>query len=67
MESAVKILALLVKKVPDSPGIPTALLKLAHAYRQNGKTQEGNKCLQLLCHKYPASNEAQVARKSLQN
>lgn len=67
MESAVKILAKLVKKVPDSPGIPTALLKLARAYRQNGMAQEGNKCLQLLCRKYPASNEAQVARKNLQN
>jgi membrane associated rhomboid family serine protease len=67
LESAVKILAFLVKKVPDSPGIPTALLKLARAYRQKGMTLEGNKCLQLLAHKYPASNEAQVARKSLQS
>jgi membrane associated rhomboid family serine protease len=67
LEDAVKILSLLVKKVPDSPGIPTALLKLGRAYRQNGMALKGNKCMQLLCHKYPGSSEAQVARKSLQN
>ena len=67
LENAVKILTLLVKKVPESPGIPTALLKLGRAYRQNGMALKSNKCLQLLCHKYPASSEAQVARKSLQN
>ena len=67
LESAVKILALLIKKVPESPGIPTVLLKLARAYRQNGMAGEGTKCLQLICHKYPETTEAQVARKSLQN
>ncbi|MBT8370208.1 MAG: rhomboid family intramembrane serine protease, partial [Deltaproteobacteria bacterium] len=67
LESAVKILALLIKKVPESPGIPTALLKLARAYRQNGMAGKGTKCLQLICHKYPETTEAQVARKSLQN
>jgi TolA-binding protein len=67
LEKSVKILALLVKKMPESQGIPTALLKLARAYRQNGMALKGNKCLQLLCHKYPESSEAHVARKSLQN
>jgi TolA-binding protein len=67
LENAVKILTLLVKKVPESPGIPTALLKLARAYRQNGMALKGNRCLQLLCHKYPESSEAQVARKSLRS
>ena len=67
LENAVKILTFLVKKVPESPGIPTALLKLGRAYRQKGMALKGNKCLQLLCRKYPASSEAQVARKSLQN
>ena len=67
LENAVKIVTLLVKKMPESPGIPTALLKLARAYRRNGMAVKGHKCLQLLCLKYPASSEAQVARKSLQN
>jgi len=67
LENAVKILIFLVKKVPDFPGIPTALLKLARAYRQNGMAPKGNKCLQLLCHKYPESSEAQVAKKIFQS
>ena len=67
VENAVKILTLLLKKVPESPGIPDALLKLARAYRQNGMKTKGAKCLRLICHKYPASNEAQAARESLQN
>ncbi len=67
MENAVSIITFLVKKVPDSPGIPTALLKLARAYRQNGMALKGKKCLELLYRKYPQSSEAQVARKSLQS
>ncbi len=67
VENAVKILTLLIKKVPEFPGIPGALLKLARAYRQNGMTTKGAKCLRLICHKYPESNEAQAARESLQN
>ena len=65
LENAVKILALLVKKMPEAPGIPPALLKLARAYRQKGMAKKGDRCMQLLCHKYPQSSEAQVARKSL--
>ena len=68
VEDAVKILTRLLKKVPASPGIPSALLKLARAYRQNGMAAKGQKCLQLICQKYPDSSEARVAaRESLQN
>ncbi len=68
IDNAVKILTLLLKKVPESPGIPGALLKLARAYRQNGMAAKGQKCLQVICRKYPNSIEAEVAaRESLQN
>ena len=68
VENAVKILTLLLKKVPESPGIPGALLKLARAYRQNGMAAKGQKCLEVICQKYPNSTEAEVAaRESLQN
>jgi len=66
LENAVKILTMLLKKVPDSPGVPTALLKLAGAYGQKGMALKGNRCLQLICNKYPQSTEAQLARKTLQ-
>ena len=67
VDNAVKILTLLLKKVPQSPGIPGAMLKLANAYRQKGMAAKGQKCLQLICHKYPGSSEARVARESLLN
>ncbi len=67
LENAVKIITLLVKKMPESPGIPPALLKLARAYCQNGMMLKGDKCMQLLCRKYPESSEAQVARKTLRS
>ena len=67
LENAVKIMSMLLKKVPDAQGIPTALLKLARAYSQKGLAAKGQKCLQLICSKYPDSTEAQVARESLQN
>jgi membrane associated rhomboid family serine protease len=67
VENAVKIITMLLKKVPDSPGVPTALLKLAKAYSQKGMALKGNRCLQLICNKYPESTEAQLARKSLQS
>ena len=67
VEDAVKILTLLLKKVPQSPGIPGAMLKLAKAYRQNGMATKGEKCLRLICHRYPDSSEARVARESLLN
>jgi membrane associated rhomboid family serine protease len=67
VEDAVKILTLLLKRVPESPGIPGAMLKLAHAYRQNGMSAKGQKCLEFICHKYPDSSEARVAREFLLN
>ncbi len=66
LEKAVKILTMLLKKVPDSPGVPTALLKLAGAYSQKGMAMKGNRCLQLICNKYPESTEAQLAHRTLQ-
>jgi tetratricopeptide (TPR) repeat protein len=67
LENAVKIISMLLKKVPDSPGIPTALLKLAGAYSQKGMAMKGSRCLNLICNKYPESTEAQLASKSLQS
>jgi membrane associated rhomboid family serine protease len=66
LENAVKIITMLLKKVPDSPGVPTALLKLGRAYGQKGMARKRNQCLQLICSKYPDSSEAQLARQSLQ-
>ena len=66
LDNAVKIISMLLKKVPDSPGVPMALLKLGRAYGQKGMAQKSNQCLRLICNKYPNSSEAQLARNSLQ-
>ena len=65
IEHAVNILTLLLKKMPDLPGLPAAILKLAAAYRENGMAAKWQRCLQLILARYPESIEAQVARKSL--
>jgi membrane associated rhomboid family serine protease len=67
LENAVSIITMLLKKVPDFPGVPTALLKLAGAYSQKGMAMKGNRCLKLICSKYPDSTEAQLAHKTLQS
>jgi membrane associated rhomboid family serine protease len=65
-DQAARILALLLKKKADLPGISAALLKLADAYRSKGKNSGWQKCLQLISRQFPDSPEAQIARKSLQ-
>ena len=65
LEHAVNILTLLLKKMPEMPGLPSAILKLAAAYRKNGMAAKWQRCLRLILTKYPESVEAQVARESL--
>ncbi|MCP4690376.1 MAG: rhomboid family intramembrane serine protease [Desulfobacterales bacterium] len=60
-----KILAMLIKNRPDLPGIPTALLKLAGAYREKGMPDRWRKFLKIIPARYPASPEAEIAKRSL--
>jgi membrane associated rhomboid family serine protease len=60
-EKAEGILAMLLKKRADLPGIPTALLKLANGYQQKELVAKNNKCLKILYTRYPDSPEAQIA------
>lgn len=62
-----RILAMLMKKKSDLPGIPTALLKLANCYRQKGMQDNWKNCLQVIYARYPHSGEAQIAKKALEN
>jgi membrane associated rhomboid family serine protease len=66
LEHSVNILTLLLKKMPELPGLPSAFLKLAAAYRKNGMAAKWQRCLRLILSKYPESVEAQLARQSLQ-
>ena len=64
-EKAEGILAMLLKKRADLPGIPTALLKLANGYQQKELVAKNNKCLKILYTRYPDSPEAQIAENLL--
>ena len=64
-EKAERILAIIIKRKPDFPGIPNALLKLATGYRQKGGASKHRKYLQIITRKYPESTECQIARRQL--
>jgi membrane associated rhomboid family serine protease len=63
-DKAGQLLFAIIKKKADLPGISTALLKLAQAYKTKGKTQDYRKCLRLIDKFYPDSPEAQMVKKS---
>ena len=65
-EKAEKIMVMFLKKKPDLPGVPQALLKLAEGFRRKGIKEKYQKCLILLDRKYPQSAESQIARRNLQ-
>lgn len=59
------ILTSLIKNRVNLPGISTALLKLAEAYRSKGNSDNWKKCLQIISKRYPDTPEAQLAKKML--
>jgi hypothetical protein len=62
--TAKNILALLLKKKPNLPGIPNALLRLAKAYQSKGKSDLYAQCKKILTTRYPQSMEARLLNKS---
>jgi TolA-binding protein len=64
-QKAQKILALLLKKKADLPGIPEALLKLGQSYRNKGMKDNWLKCLRVIHSQYPHTVEARIAKKEL--
>ena len=65
MDEARRLLVMLIRKVPDLIGLPTALLKLSQAYFNCGREKSWQVCLQTIRDRYPMSPEAQIARKQL--
>jgi TolA-binding protein len=59
------ILTSLIKNKVNLPGISTALLKLAEAYRSKGNSDSWKKCLLVISKRYPDTPEAQMAKKML--
>jgi membrane associated rhomboid family serine protease len=64
-EKSRAILTSLIKNKVNLPGISSALLKLAEAYRSKGNSDNWKKCLQVVSKRYPDTPEAQMAKKML--
>ncbi|MCG6918537.1 MAG: rhomboid family intramembrane serine protease [Deltaproteobacteria bacterium] len=65
-EEAEKIMAMLLQKHPTSQKIPSGILNLGRAYLKKGMSAKGQKCLRVLCKRYPESSESQIALRLLQ-
>ena len=65
LPEAENILALLLRNRPGLQEIPTGILNLARAYLKRGITEKGNRCLKIICQKYPESSESQIAHRLL--
>jgi len=61
---AEKIILAIVKKKPDTPGLPSSLIKLSQAFRQNGQEDRWERYRHLIRKRYPDSVEAAIILKS---
>jgi len=66
LEEAEKIIAMLLRKYPKSQKIPSGILDLGRAYLKKGVSAKGEKCLRVLCKRYPGASESQIALRLLQ-
>jgi membrane associated rhomboid family serine protease len=66
LEDAEKIIAMLLQRFPKSQKIPSVILHLGRAYLKRGMSAKGQKCLRVVCKRYPESSESQVALRLLQ-
>ena len=66
LEEAEKIIAMLLRKYPKTQKIPSGILNLGRAYLKKGVSAKGEKCLRVLCKRYPGASESQIALRLLQ-
>ncbi|BBO89444.1 rhomboid family intramembrane serine protease [Desulfosarcina ovata] len=57
---AEKILLAILKKRPQTPGLPTSLVKLANAFREGGQVDGWKRYRTLVCKHFPDSVEAAI-------
>jgi membrane associated rhomboid family serine protease len=62
--AAEKIVLAVLKKQPQSPGLPSILVKLAQAFYRNGRTDRFHRYRQLVCKQFPHSAEAALMKKA---
>jgi membrane associated rhomboid family serine protease len=61
------LLASFVKKHPNFSRLPTGILNLGRAYLKNGEKERGEKCLKLICQRFPSSSESRIAAQLLKS
>ena len=66
LEDAERIIGMLLQKYPKSQKIPSVILNLGRAYLKKGMSAKGQKCLRVVCKRFPGSSESQVALRLLQ-
>ncbi|CAB5112311.1 hypothetical protein D3OALGA1CA_5696 [Olavius algarvensis associated proteobacterium Delta 3] len=65
-KDAQRILGMLLKNKPDMPGLPTACLRLADAWKQAGNADLVKRCRLVILKRFPKSPEAAELREALQ-
>lgn len=60
VDGAEKIVLAILKRKPETPGLPTCLIKLAQAFRKNGQMDRWQRYRSLVCKRYPESVEAAI-------
>ncbi len=66
IQAAARIVSTLIKKKPDTPGIPSALLKLSNACREKGMTKQFHMYQKAISSRYPESAEANLIQQAPQ-
>jgi tol-pal system protein YbgF len=64
-QSAIDEFERLVREFPQSPQVPSALLKTGYAYYEIKDSAQGRRALRTLVEKYPTSKEAKLAEERL--
>jgi membrane associated rhomboid family serine protease len=59
-DGAEKIVLAILKKMPEAPGLPSSLIKLAQAFHQGGQMDRWTRYRRLICRRYPDSVEAGI-------
>ncbi|MBU0681426.1 MAG: hypothetical protein KKD73_08395, partial [Proteobacteria bacterium] len=65
LREAAGYLTLLLQKIPEQKGLPSALMRLAEAYLQDGQRPEALKCLTILSQRYGATATGRQAADQL--
>ena len=65
ISEAEKLFSALLRQKPGTPGLPSALLKLADGFRKKNLPEKAAACLNTVCAKYPETPAARIAATAL--